>query len=622
MKQESYLKNRGSEKRLRKAFGYLSILLILYCFYLLVWETSHEFDNIKPVSAMLEEKIQINDIHLQQNSYIYDRNDELISEHINEQKRTYIPLKEVPDIVKQIFIITEDARFYEHSGFDIAGVTRAAIINTKNRSLEQGGSTITQQLVRNIFLTHEKTFNRKLNELFYAYQLEKKLTKDEILELYLNAIYFQNGVYGIETAANYYFSRPLKQLSVGEIAFICAIPNNPALYDPLTHFAYTKKRQERILQTLLEKGVINEETYHAAKSERISLHIQKPTDRFPDYVTYVYHELKQLIALKEGIIGEELNKRTSEVLQSGVRIYTALEPNIQQTASRAFQTYLPDKNIQGAAAVIDHTTDEIIALTGGKDYQKFSFHRGFQAYRQPGSAIKPLLVYAPYIDLFGATPHSLVHAGAFCKNGYCPKNYNNRVYGMVPLETALKYSYNTPAVRLLDKIGIHQAFSYLEKFQFSGLTKEDYALPAAIGGFTKGMTPLEMTNAYTTFAHDGVFQKAYAIRKVTDLQGNLLYERPKQTANVWSKKTNDAMREMLAEVIKEGTAKKAYFPSPYIGGKTGTTNDYKDLWFIGLTNRYTAGIWIGQDQPTNIERISQYTPHLFIWKTIMQEAFS
>jgi penicillin-binding protein 4 len=604
----------------RKAIGYLFILFTLCCFYILVLKVGREWSNVKPVSAVLEEKIQISEIHLQQNSYIYDRNNQLIAEHMNEQRRKYIPLSEIPDIVKQIFIITEDARFYEHFGVDIAGVTRAAIVNAKSGSFEQGGSTITQQLARNIFLNHEKTFNRKLSELFYSYQLEKKLTKEKILELYLNAVYFQNGVYGIETAANYYFNRSLKQLSIGELAFICAIPNNPSLYDPLTHFNETKKRQERILQMLLEKGIINQETFQAARSEKISLRIQKPIDRFPDYVTYVYHELKQLIALTEGLTGEQLDKRTSEILQSGVRIYTALNPRLQQTAIDTFQTYLPYENVQGSAVVIDHTTDEIVALTGGKNFKKFNFHRAFQAYRQPGSAIKPLLVYGPYIDLFRASPSSLINAGTFCKDGYCPKNYGNRVYGTVTLETALKYSYNTPAVRLLNQIGIHQGFAYLKKFEFSGLTAQDYALPAAIGGFTKGMTPLELTNAYTTFAHDGIFQKAYAIRKVTDLHGNVLYERPKQAKRVWSKKTNDAMRQMLSKVVKEGTAKKAYFTSPYIGGKTGTTNGYKDLWFIGLTNHYTAGVWVGQDKPTNMESVGQQAPHLRIWKTIMQAA--
>ncbi|WP_044747380.1 transglycosylase domain-containing protein [Bacillus alveayuensis] len=603
---------------MRAIIGYLLTLFTLSCFYILILKVGEEWNNVKPVSAVIEEKIQINDIHLQQNSYIYDRNNKLISEHVNEQKRKYISLKEIPDIVKQIFILTEDSRFYEHSGFDIAGVTRAAIVNAKSGSLEQGGSTITQQLARNLFLNHEKTWNRKFRELLYSYQLEENIDKDRILELYLNAIYFQNGVYGIETAAQYYFSRPLEQLSIGELAFICAIPNNPSLYDPLTHFKETKKRQEHILQILFNKGIINKETFDTARSEQISLRLQKPLDLFPDYVTYVYHELKQLLAFSEGISGEQLDKRVSEVLQSGVRIYTSLDPGMQQTAIKAVQTYLPYKNVQGAVVVIDHTSNEIIALTGGKHYKKFDFHRAFQAYRQPGSVIKPLLVYGPYIDLFGATPYSLINADSFCKHGYCPKNYSNRTYGMITLETALQYSYNTPAVRMLDKIGIEQAFSYLQKFAFSGLTKEDYVLPAAVGGFTKGMTPLELTNAYTTFAHDGIFQKAYAIRKVTDLQGNVLYERPQHAKKVWSKKTNDIMRELLAKVVKEGTAKKAYFTNSYIGGKTGTTNDYKDLWFIGLTNHYTAGVWIGQDKPASIEAISKQTPHLHIWKTIMQ----
>ena len=603
---------------MRKLVGYVLILLMLACFCTFIAKAGDELRNARPVSAVLEEKIQVNEIHLQQNSYVYDRNNGLIAELINEQRRTYIPLEEVPEIVKKIFIVMEDVRFYEHSGVDLLGVTRAAIVNAKSHSIEQGGSTITQQLARNIFLTHERTWNRKIRELLYSYQLETKLTKDEILELYINAIYFQNGVYGIETAANYYFGRSIGRLSLAEIAFVSAIPNNPTLYDPITHFSQTKKRQARILQILFERKMISEEEYNRAKAEPITLRVQKTKDLFPDYVTYVYDELKQLISAKEGLTGEELHKRTNKVLQSGVKIYTSLDPKIQETTVRALEAYLPYKNVQGAAAVIDHSNNEIVALSGGKNYNKFDFHRAFQAYRQPGSAIKPLLVYGPYIDLFGATPSTLVDAGPFCKGGYCPKNYGNHTYGNVTLETALKYSYNTPAVRLLNEMGINNAFKYLEKFQFSGLTQNDYSLPSAIGGLTIGMTPLELTNAYTTFAHGGTYYKAYAIRKVTDLRGNVLYEPPHKAKEVWSRKTNEAMRTMLTKVVREGTAKKAYFPNPYIGGKTGTTNDYKDLWFIGLTHRYTAGVWVGQDKPTNMQAIDAQTPHLYIWKTIMQ----
>ena len=603
---------------MRKLVGYLLIVMMLACFCTFVAKAGHELRNAKPVSAVLNEKIQVDNIHLQQNSYIYDKSNELVAEIVNEQKRTYISLNDVPDIVKQIFVTMEDVRFYEHSGVDLLGVTRAAIANAKSSSIEQGGSTITQQLARNIFLTHERTWDRKIRELLYSYQLESNLTKDEILELYINAIYFQNGVYGIETAANYYFNRSVRQLSLAEIAFISAIPNNPTLYNPITQFTQTKKRQEMILQVLFDKRLISKEEYNSAKEETITLQLQKAKDLFPDYVTYVYDELKQLISAKEGLTGDELQKRTNEILKSGVKIYTALDPKIQQTTVRALASHLQHKDIQGAAVVIDHMRNEIVALSGGKNYRKFDFHRAFQAYRQPGSTIKPLLVYGPYIDLFGATSFSPINAGPFCKGGYCPKNYGKRTYGTVTLETALKYSYNTPAVRLLDKIGVHNAFSYLRKFQFNRLTEEDYALPAAIGGFTKGVTPLELTDAYTTFAHDGIYRKAYAIRKVTDLSGNVLYERPNEAKTIWSKKTNDIMRSMLAKVVKEGTARKAYFPSTYIGGKTGTTNDYKDLWFVGLTNQYTAGVWVGGDKPINIQFIDAQSPHLRIWKAIMQ----
>ena len=280
------------------------------------------------------------------------------------------------------------------------------------------------------------------------------------------------------------------------------------------------------------------------------------------------------------------------------------------------QHNIPYPDIEGSTVVIQHNTHELVSLTGAKDNKKNSFHRGFQSFRQPGSAIKHLLVYGPYIDRNNAAIDEQIDSSAFCKNGYCPRNYGNGNYGNVKLKTAFAKSYNTSAVRIFDQIGINNSFAYLEKFKFTKLMKDDYQLPAAIGGFTYGMSPIEITNAYTSF-NNGSYQTARAIRKITDSSGKTLYQWKEHPIQIWNSNTVVKMKTLLHAVIKEGTAKKAdYITSSNIGGKTGTTNDYKDLWMIGYNDQYTTGVWIGKDHPENIEYSG--SPHLFIWRNIMQ----
>ncbi|MEH7382792.1 transglycosylase domain-containing protein [Bacillus sp. JJ1533] len=617
---------------MRRQTGYFITFILLLLFLFMLYKVHSELKNTKGFTAVLDEEIPIDDVGLTQTSYMKDTTGNVISEIRHHENRIIIPAEEIPQIVKDLFITIEDQHFYEHVGFDISGIGRAALINLQNDSIDQGGSTITQQLARNLYLTNEKTYNRKLSELLYSYQLERTLTKEEILTLYINAIYFQNGAYGIETASQLYFNKSIKNATLAQIAFLCAIPNNPSLYNPVTHFSNTKDRQERILQSLVKAGTITAEEYEKAVQEPIELAMSEKIDLYPDYTTYIYHEFEKLIAEKEGFTEklnsaadseiEDLRKRldtkVKEVLESGIIVETALNSTVQTEAIQALKRHLPYDNVQGAAAVIDNRTNQIVAIVGGKNYEKFSFHRAFQAFRQPGSVIKPLLVYAPYFDQTGSSISQTVNANNYCKNGYCPRNYGGGQYGNVGLRTAFKYSYNTPAVRLLERTGIEHAFSYLDKLHFSNVVKEDHHLPAAIGGFTYGMSPLEMTNAFATFANNGQFIQARGITRVTDLQGNILYEWDEQPVAVWSESTNQKVRTLLEDVVKSGTGKPAYFSSSYIGGKTGTTNDVKDLWFIGLTDHYTAGVWVGNDQNKSISYMESRKPQMVIWKDMMK----
>ncbi|MHA7912571.1 transglycosylase domain-containing protein [Bacillus altitudinis] len=624
-----------SDLMFRAIIGWLLLAALIPLFVLTFYLSKEEAASVKPVNEVLDQKIKLEKVDFSQNSYMYDRDGSLISEIVsNDENRVFVKYDKIPDSVKELFLRSEDRNFYDHKGIDFMGVIRALAANVKNHGISQGASTITQQLSRNLYLSHERSFSRKFTELLYSYELERKFTKEEILESYLNTIYFSNGVYGVGSAANYYFDKPLSSLTLAQMAFISAIPNNPTLYDPLKQFKHTKKRQERLIGILEKDGVITKKQYKKAVKEKISLSLSEKKNLYPDYVTYANEEFTDLVSDQEGFtkrlkkaktagakkaIQKELSEKVSALLQDGVKIYTALDPSLQQRAVYQLNAQLPYQGVEGGSAVINHQTHQIVALAGGKNYKKFDFNYAYQAQRQPGSAIKPLLDYGPYIDQTGATASSKISAGKFCSSGYCPQNYSHKTYGTVTLETAFKNSYNTPAIRMLDTVGVKKGFSYLEKFSFEHIVADDYRLPSALGGFTKGFSPLEITDAYTVFGNQGAYTRNHSITKVTDLNGKTLYKWKESPKQIYSQRTNETMRKLLASVVKSGTGKKANFNSPYIGGKTGTSNDYKDIWFVGLTDQYTMGVWVGRDRGT-VESIYSSSPHLRIWKQTMQYA--
>lgn len=593
--------------------------------------TTEEVNHVQSFREILDDKINIDETNLAQTSFIKDRNGKIISEINKPFYRIEIHGKNIPHFLKKVLILSEDQHFYEHSGFDVVAMVRAMTKNMQANDIEEGASTITQQLARNLYLSHEKTYNRKLKEILYAYQLERNFSKDEILEMYINCIYFSNGAYGIESASETYFQKKAKDLSNAQLAFLAAIPNNPSYYDPVKHFKRAKKRQERLIDLLCDKGILQQEEANEMKKEPIKISLKKGKNFYPDYTAYTKAELKELVAQAEGYDKkikngdlktkkkweDKLTKRVNKILASGVIIETAIDPSIQKQAVSSVKRYLPYQDIEGAAVVIDHDKNEILAIVGGKNYKNNEFNRAYQAYRQPGSAIKPLLVYAPYIERTNASLSSKVSADSVCIKGYCPENYGGSTYGLVSLETAFIRSLNTPAVRLLNTIGIEEGFKDISHFQFQKVTKQDHVLPAAIGGFTYGMSPLEMTRAYTVFANNGTYRPARAIRKVTDMNGKVLYKWKDKKVHIWSKTTIEKMRTLLNKTVRYGTGRTAYVNSSYIGGKTGTTNDYYDYWFIGLTEDITCGVWVGKDNPKNIKYIETKKPNQLIWKDIV-----
>lgn len=614
---------------MKQIFGYLLILCSIPLLFLIGSEVWKELAKAKQHEQLIEQAIELPEVVSTLPITLYDANNTIFSEEYTEWSQP-LPLNEIPVLVKQLFLISEDEHFYSHLGFDVSAIARAFLANTSEQSIQQGGSTITQQLVRMRYLSVEKTYERKLMELFYAYELEKLYSKEQILEMYLNEMYFGNQVYGIGAAATYYFNRPLAQLTLAELTFISAIPNNPTLYDPLKNFDKTKSRQERLINQLAEHQVISQAEATVHKNEAIQLAVKTKVQQYPSYSTYVLQELKWLIAEQSGYAKKindttdkmekeflqlELDKEVESILRQGVHVYTALQPEKQLYDEAAINRILDGNELQASATVINNETREIVSIFGGKNYKKHDLHRAFQSPRQPGSAFKPLSVYAPYFETTTATKNAIVSGGAYCIGSFCPENYGGYKYGNVTIETAFKHSYNTSALRLFEQIGVNTAFSYIDRFRFKSIIQKDRTYAAALGGLTYGVTSLEMADAYSSFI-DGFYSPARSIRKVTDLNGETLYSWSRERQPIWSSNTVKTMRDLLNEVVRSGTGVELSSNSGYIGAKTGTTNQFKDYWVAGLTNDYTAAVWIGYDTPRSMEKIERAKIHFSIFNAI------
>jgi penicillin-binding protein 4 len=609
---------------MNQKLGLILVIFLLAVVFFSFAGLREEYENYIPFQNAVQTLADAKSISLELNSRLLDQNGGLLYEFKGDESRIHLAYLDIPLHVRQAFIATEDQNFLEHHGIDGKAIARAFITNSAEGTIQQGGSTITQQLARNLFLNHERTYDRKLKELLISYRIEQQLTKEQILELYINAIYFQNGIYGIEKASWYYFNKPSDKLALSETALLAAIPNNPELYNPLKNLPNTKNRQEWILQKMAEQGYIDQPTFETAVKQPIKLQVSKNPVPFPGIIGYIKEELLELIAsapVNKGLSADQITKKQNELLTSGIVIETSLNSNLQAEALKAIQKRLPYRDIEGSAVIIDHVSKQIVAMVGGKYVGIEEFNRAYQARRQPGSAIKPLLAYTPYVDVFDAGANSVISAARICEGNYCPNNYGGASYGTVSLKKAMSSSINTAAVRALKKTGVEKAFSYLRPFQFSDIELKDHQLASALGGFSKGFSPLELTSAYTAFGNNGTYIKPRIITSVKDKNGKILYKWNDMPVRVWKENTNAVMRDMLEAVTISGTARDARFSgSAYIGGKTGTTNDVKDLWFIGLTDRYTAGVWVGRDKPASLRSIEGSSPEVLIWRDIMIKA--
>lgn len=615
---------------MRNSFGFLVIILAIPSLLAISTLLLKEVQFAGAQQQSIEEKIVMPEIETPLPIVMTDRDGAVFSEEYVNFYEPYA-LDDIPFFMQQLFLMNEDEEFYNHVGFDVSAITRAFVTNSQSDDVQQGGSTITQQLVRMRYLTTEKSYERKITELFYAYELEQLHEKEEILQMYLNEMYFSNLVYGVGGAAKYYFQKDLPQLTKAEMAFIAAIPNNPSLYNPLKNFEATKKRQELLLDGLVRTEIITVEEAETIKAEAIVLNVKQKTQKHPMYATYVLEEFKWLVAQEEGFdkqlasaqgetktaIEARLDARVNDLLASGVTIHTALDQQRhEQDVAKMDAVLAQYGELQGAGALVDNVKREIVSLYGGKNYKKYDFNRAYQAVRQPGSAFKPLAVYAPYIEQTGAYASQTVSAHPMCVGTFCPQNYGGYVYGHTSMKEAFRWSHNTAALRLYYMTGIDTVFSYLNRFHFQSLVEEDENYVTSLGGLTYGVTPIEMADAYASFS-DGSYVRAHAIRSVKNKAGELLYTWPHKRDQIWSTHTAAQIRTMLADVVQNGTAEGAYATDGYIGAKTGTTNNWHDYWLAGLSQNYSVAVWIGHDQPTNMARIEKSKIHHRLFNILM-----
>jgi penicillin-binding protein 1A len=545
---------------------------------------------------------------------VYAADGQLIAS-LYQENRASVPLDRIPQVLRRAVIDTEDAAFYRHHGISLRGVLRASFRNVRERGLAEGGSTITQQLARNLFLTNEKALSRKIAEMLLAIQIERRLTKDEILERYLNQVYFGQGAYGVEAAAEVYFGKPAKGLTLPESALLAGLIRAPSYYSPYDHLDRAKVRRAEVLQRMVDLGDITPRQMHQAQNASIHL-IEKGNMGFvgiraPYFVSYILPQLLQRY-------GEEV------LYKGGLRIYTTLDLTMQAAADAAVRQGIDEGTQQhlnahqGAMVVLDPNTGYIRAMIGGYDFRASQFNRAWQAHRQPGSAFKPftyttaILRGFPLTTMLDDEPISFPLPGG---KVWEPKNFDQKWHGSITMRYALENSINVATIRLEEKIGPKAIIATAQRMGIQSHLEP--VLSLTLG--SSDVTLLEMASAYGVFASGGVRATPLAVLKVTDSKGKVLEENVPQRTVVLSPEVAYVMTDLLKGVVKRGTGVAAGIGIPQ-AGKTGTADDYRNAWFIGFTPALVTGVWVGNDDDSPMNRVVGGSLPARIWATFMKQA--
>lgn len=522
-------------------------------------------------------------------SIIYDGQSDVVTRLHGVQDRTWVSISELQPSTVYAFISAEDARFFEHEGVDVIRIAGAIVADIKAGSYVQGASTISQQLIKLSHLTSEKTISRKAEEAALAYEMERQYSKEDILEMYLNYVYFGGGYYGIEAAAEGYFGVHASDLTLDQSAMLAGILKSPSGYAPHINYAASINRRNNILRLMQDYGYITDDEKKQAAAKRPTiLH-----DKNEEYSGYYTDAVTKSAAALMGITVDEL-------IRGGYSIYSAMDSDIQHYCEEMFKNgeLFPAEDSEAAIVVLEPSTGMVVAMVGGRSYTGgISFNRATDIRRQPGSVIKPVIAYAPAFEYLNYTAADMILDEETTFADYTPSNYGNKYYGWVTVREAVTKSLNVPAVKTLSAVGVYRAKDFAKRCGIEFDDKDD-SLALALGGFTYGVSPLQIAGAYSCFASGGIYNTPTLIKKITDRNGLTVYEYRQDSRRVMSEANAYILTSMLKSVVTEGTAHRLNTLDIPIAGKTGTVglaNGNRDAWMAGYTPEYTAVVWQGYD---------------------------
>lgn len=551
-------------------------------------------------------------------SQIFDINGKPITTVHSVENRLPVPMSKIPKNLQNAFLAAEDVRFYQHIGIDPRGILRAVWVNVVGHGVSEGASTITQQLARNALLSHEQSLKRKLKEVILSLQIERQYSKTEIFEMYMNQIYFSQGAYGVQAAAQVYFGKNVEDLNLAECAILAGIPQSPNYFSPATNLKAAKERQGIVLDQMVKYEFIDSQTAEKAKNTEIK--VVSISNKSSGTASYFVDYVVQLLIDKYG---------ADAVYRDGLKIYTTLDLDMQASAEKAI-LQMPTtrtgsngvKQPQCAIVAIDPHTGYIKAMVGGRGNDQFN--RAVLAKRSPGSAFKPF-VYLAAIEA-GFSSNSILYDTVETFSGnYTPLNYDHTTRGAVTLRECLEKSLNIPTVKLANQVGPEKYLNLAKQMGIETLVLHgavsDVNLASALGGLTDGVTPLQIASAYGVIANGGVRAEPVAIIKVVDRNGKVLEQYRLKEKSVVNERSTYIMTDIMRGVISRGTGTGANIGRP-VAGKTGTTSDYKDAWFVGFTPDLVASVWVGIDTQETLGGISGGGLPATIWRSFMSEALA
>lgn len=570
---------------------------------------------------------------LNQTTYIVDKNDKLIDKlHANEN-RTMVTIDQIPQDLQDAFVAIEDKRFWKHNGIDPYRIMGAIKADLKSGDLSQGASTITQQLIKNVYLTPDKVFKRKIVEMYYAIQLERRFRKEQILEAYLNTAGLGHNIAGVKAAALYYFGKELEQLTLAECATIAGITQYPSAYSPYLNYEKSMGKKEIVLGEMLAQGYITQDEYDEAIKQEITLaKVQKEVET-TYFADMIINDVTEALQEELGLSKEEAEIK---LFNGGLKIIATIDTEMQNIVEDTFKNtkLFPESKedangvLQPEAAVIiiENGTGEIKAVMGGRSEKvRRGLNRATQSLRQPGSTIKPLAVYAPALDN-GYTVGTVIDDAPVTLGKFSPRNYSNNFKGLMTVREAIQHSINVVAVKIVQDIGVERSMEYMKKFGITTMvTREDNSStndvnlsPLALGGITRGVKPIEMAAAYSVFPNKGIYIKPISFTKILDKDGNVIFENRPYKDKVVSEQVAYLMVDIMKGVVRGGTGGNAALSKMPVAGKTGTTTKNVDAWFTGYSPYYTASVWIGHDEPKPMSFTGGSYPAK-LWKAIMEE---